>query len=224
MREYNFESDGFCIVPDVLTVAECDSISRSLDQLQTSEHGYRNLLDQPWCKTLAQSIRRHPSIRSLLPIDALAVQCTLFEKPQGHNWLVPIHQDLSIPVREKLANAALVGWSEKQGVMFVQPPDLVLERLVAVRLHIDACGIDDGALRVVPGSHQFGRLANAQALAVRDKTGEVVCPVAIGGALLLKPLALHASSKATGSNRRRILHLVFGPAALPFELRWHQAV
>lgn len=40
------------------------------------------------------------------------------------------------------------------------------------------------------------------------------------GVLLMRPLALHASSKATGSSRRRVLHFVYGPLALPYGLRW----
>ena len=41
-----------------------------------------------------------------------------------------------------------------------------------------------------------------------------------GGAMVMKPLLLHASSKASIDNRRRVLHFVFGPASLPGPLRW----
>ncbi len=33
----------------------------------------------------------------------------------------------------------LRGWSEKEGSMFVQPPIALLERMVALRLHLDDC-------------------------------------------------------------------------------------
>lgn len=39
----------------------------------------------------------------------------------------------------------------------------------------------------------------------------------------MRPLLLHASSKATGRSRRRVLHFVYGPAQLPSGLRWHEA-
>jgi hypothetical protein len=40
----------------------------------------------------------------------------------------------------------------------------------------------------------------------------------------MRPLALHTSSKATGTGRRRVLHVVFGPPELPFGLQWQHAV
>jgi hypothetical protein len=42
--------------------------------------------------------------------------------------------------------------------------------------------------------------------------------------LVLKPLLLHASSKASMPSQRRVLHFVFGPPVLPFGLEWPQAV
>ena len=41
--------------------------------------------------------------------------------------------------------------------------------------------------------------------------------------MLMRPLLLHASSKATGASRRRVLHFVFGPPALPHGLAWVRA-
>ena len=224
MKSQRFAHDGFEILPHILTDSECESISSSLAQISSKGVGFRNLLDFPWCKELTQTIRLHHAIAAALPHDAVAVQCTYFEKSHGQNWLVPLHQDLSIPVRQKIEHPELSGWSEKEGSVFVQPPVAVLQQLVAVRLHIDECGVDDGPLRIVPASHMHGRLSNESALNARDHLGEVICPVAKGGALLLKPLLLHASSKAAGSSRRRVLHLVYGPRLLPFELEWQHAV
>lgn len=224
MNIHRFENDGFAVLSPILTGSMCEEISSSLTQISNKGIGSRSLLDFPWCTKLAQAIRQHPAIVALLPCDAVAVQCTYFEKSQDQNWLVPIHQDLSIPVKKKVDDPTLTGWSEKQGSVFVQPPDVVLQELVAVRLHVDECGEDDGPLRVVPGSHRKGRLSNEDAIKVRDNLGEVVCIVEKGGALLMRPLVLHASSKATGHSRRRVLHFVFGPSVLPLGLRWQYAV
>lgn len=54
----------------------------------------------------------------------------------------------------------------------------------------------------------------------RDELGETICTVAKGGALLMKPLLLHSSSKSSGLGQRRVLHFVFGPRTLPCGLRW----
>ena len=106
----------------------------------------------------------------------------------------------------------------------MQPPVSVLERLVAVRVHIDDCPAESGALRVVPHSHMEGRIDQARAEALRQHHGETVVPIAQGGVLVMRPLILHASSKATSQNLRRVLHFVFGPQKLPLGLEWWWAV
>ena len=169
---------------------------------------------------LAVNLRRHPGVAEIVPPRWVAVQCTLFEKSPRKNWLVSLHQDLSIPVRERASNCELSGWSCKDGVLFVQPPPRILESLVALRVHLDDCGPQTGALRVVPGSHRFGRLDGTRASALREEYGEVMPTVSRGGVLAMRPLLLHASSKATVPSLRRVLHFVFGPPTLPLGLAW----
>jgi ectoine hydroxylase-related dioxygenase (phytanoyl-CoA dioxygenase family) len=106
----------------------------------------------------------------------------------------------------------------------VQPPVAVLEQLVAVRIHLDDCLVESGALRVVPQSHSQGRLSRERVEDLRRQNGETVVPVARGGALIMRPLILHASSKATSLAPRRVLHFVFGPPKLPLGLEWRWAV
>lgn len=182
--------------------------------------GNRCLLRQAWCADLARRLAADAAIAPLLPSAAVAVQCTYFEKSAQRNWLVALHQDLSMPVAERIEDPALGPWSSKDGQWFVQPPLAVLEALVAVRLHLDECRLDQGALRVVPGSHTGGIVAPDAALALRERLGEVPCPVEAGGAFVMKPLLLHASSKSRAAGRRRVLHFLYGPPTLPLGLRW----
>ena len=137
---------------------------------------------------------------------------------------MPVHQDLSIPVRTRVEHSALRGWSEKEGTLFVQPPAELLETLVAVRVHLDPCSADDGPLQFVPATHARGRIGAAEASRLRQDGPVVTCTVDRGGALIMRPLALHTSSKATGTSRRRVLHVVFGPPELPYGLQWEHAV
>ena len=104
--------------------------------------------------------------------------------------------------------------------MFVQPPVSLLENVLTLRLHVDECNERNGALRVVPGSHRLGRLAADEAGRAKEARGEVYVRVPRGGAMIMKPLLLHASSKASIGGMRRVLHFVFGPAELPGALRW----
>ncbi|MEC5385371.1 phytanoyl-CoA dioxygenase family protein [Uliginosibacterium sp. H3] len=219
-----FAEDGFALIPEVLMQGECASIAKQASQPSSAAAGTRGLLSHAWCRTLAKTIQRHPALSRFIPPDLVAVQCTYFEKSLDTNWLVPVHQDLSIPVAERVSEPSLTGWSEKEGALYVQAPVGVLEQLVAVRIHIDACGAEDGPLRIVPGSHRRGRISAEEAPAIRQSRAEWVCVAEQGSVLLMRPLLLHASSKATGSSKRRVLHFLFGPRSLPFDLRWHETV
>ena len=215
----SFRDDGFAIIPRVIETAECLLAAEQIATL-TGSAGTRNLLSFSWCQELAAKISHHPDIAKLLRKDARPVLCTYFEKSTEMNWLVPAHQDLSIPVRERVSDPALHGWSVKEGQVFVQAPDETLAELFAVRVHIDRCGPEDGALRVVPGSHRNGRLPMAEIGVIRSLEGDVLCTAEAGDALVMRPLLIHASSKSRGDSTRRILHFLFGPAELPCGLEW----
>ena len=214
----SFDADGFALLPALVTEAELASIEAAMTQHDGV--GSRDLLDQPWCAGLARRLIGDALVAGAIPCTHVPVQCTSFEKSVERNWLVAVHQDVAIPVAARVDHPALAGWSNKAGTWFVQPPVSVLEQLVALRLHVDDCGVDDGPLSVVAGSHGLGRLGDEEAVAVRDARGIVACPVPRGGAMLMRPLLLHASSKATGRSRRRVLHFLFGPPVLPCGLRW----
>jgi len=210
---------GYAVVPDVLDRAETSAAARSTEQVLTRV-GSRRLLDERWCQDLADRLAGNPCIRGMLPLNAQAVQCTSFVKTGASNWLVSLHQDLSLPVAERVSSAHCKGWSEKEGETFVQPPIAVLDDTLAVRVHLDDCRADNGALRVIRGSHLLGRLSPSDIARVRKEAEEVVVSVPEGGAMLMRPLLLHASSKTTSENLRRVLHFVYGPGSLPEGLRW----
>ena len=200
------------------------STCQRLAPCEPASAGTRCLLSLAWCQSLAGRLRQHAEISAPLPPDHVAVQCTYFEKSIERNWLVPVHQDLSIPVAHRVPKAGLNGWSEKEGMLFVQPPIEVLESLVAVRLHLDACTEADGPLVVIPGTHKLGLIDDEAAVQARRGGPVVTCAVQRGDALVLRPLLLHASSKASGISMRRVLHFLFGPRELPLGLQWRLAV
>lgn len=218
-----FSSEGFAIVRNVLDASECAALAANAQEAAGNSAGTRRLLELPWCRALSMRLRTD-KLRGTVPENYVAVQCTYFEKSRGRNWLVPIHQDLSIPVKERRDVPGFSRWSEKEGEVFVQAPAGFLSRLVAVRVHLDPCHEEDGPLNVVPGSHALGILAPGAAVAARSDVGTKVCIAGVGDALLMRPLLLHASSKASGASLRRVLHFVFGPRELPHDLRWRHAV
>jgi hypothetical protein len=215
MEEDTFATQGFVLLPEVLGTKECEAIAAHVAGASAGAVGTRCLLPQPWCQAVAEHLRRHSSLAAFIPPGYVASQCTYFEKSRSRNWLVAVHQDLSIPVAERVNHPALHGWSEKEGALFVQAPVELLRQLVAVRLHIDNCAVNDGPLRVVAGSHLQGRVEPEAAASARQTQGEVICTGSRGSVLVMRPLLLHASSKAAGNSLRRVLHLLFGPGELP---------
>ncbi|MFZ5638940.1 MAG: phytanoyl-CoA dioxygenase family protein [Pseudomonadota bacterium] len=214
---------GWLRLPSALPMGGLDALAANA-MPDAGEAGSRNLLDRDACAALVAPIRNVLCAQGLLSSDAVAVQCTLFRKDVDCNWKVPYHQDLSIPVAERIDHPALSGWSVKEDGHYVQPPVALLETLLAVRLHLDACGIDDGALRVVPGSHRLGRLPADRIADIDKRDEEVVCMADAGDLVLMRPLLLHASSKAARPNGRRVLHFLFARPVPGHGLRWRIAV
>jgi hypothetical protein len=220
MTVWDFKTQGFALVPNVLSDQRCEAIAATLSSLPLGASGIRSLLQYAWCQQLAQDLQMHPALAADIGADAVHVQCTYFEKSQHHNWLVAWHQDLSIPVAQRVDNPQLTGWAMKEGVQYVHAPDAVLQQLVAVRLHIDVCGVDDGPLKVVARSHRLGRMDTESLQAVDKTQAATVCTIGQGGVMLMHPWLWHASSKSRGLSQRRVLHFVFGPRILPYGLQW----
>ena len=216
----SFQTQGYSLVKRVVTFAQVAHLLAKIPCTVTLSGGTRCLIDEPWCAALADQLCSHPLLQTLIGPQFFAVQCTYFEKSSDRNWLVPFHQDRSIPVARRVQG--LTGWAEKEGQLFVHAPLDLLSQLVAVRLHLDACDEEDGPLRVVPGSHRQGLLEEVEIAAMRQKHGELICKAAAGDALVLSPLLLHASSKANGTGRRRLLHFLFAPRQPGHGLNWRR--
>jgi ectoine hydroxylase-related dioxygenase (phytanoyl-CoA dioxygenase family) len=181
----------------------------------------RNLLDESKeVQDLASSEEIRALLEPLMGADFFPVRGILFDKIPDANWKVPWHQDLTIAVQERVDVEGFGPWSVKADVIHVQPPTTILEKMLTVRIHLDDCGEDNGALRVIAGSHLSGRIPEAEISSCRARGHEQICAVAAGGALLMRPLLLHASSPSRLPGHRRVVHLDFASATLPSGLRW----
>lgn len=213
------DEKGHALLPALLSPGLLDATAQALERWLGQVAGSRNLLTQPQCRDVAIQLKKQLMGAGLLDASSVAVQCTLFDKTPDRNWLVALHQDTSIPASDGKVPSVV-----KEGEPYVQPPVDILQSLLAVRLHLDDCGPDAGPLRVVPGSHRAGRLNDADAQDLRAAHGETTCAAQRGDALLMRPLLLHASSRARSPARRRVLHFLFGPERLPNGLVWNRTV
>lgn len=219
-RDHQVQEDGFSIVADVMDPAGCLDLRRSLGPAH--EAGRRGLLASPPAAALARSNRLLDLVRPHLPSEPFPVRAIYFDKSPLTNWLVAWHQDLTLAVRSRVDTPGFGPWSTKDGVPHVQPPVRLLEQMLAVRLHLDDADASNGALRVLPGSHRFGRLPPKRIQELRAAQTEFLCAVPAGGALLMRPLLLHASSRSTSTRHRRVLHIEYAGFGLPAGLEWHE--
>lgn len=224
------ERDGFAVVDGVLSEAE---VARLIDALggqarphtgnKRAGYGRRNLFEQV---PATLELVRHPAIAGLVELalgpGAFAVRAILFDKLEGANWHVGWHQDQAIAIRQRADARGFGPTSVKDGVPHTRASADVLSRMIAVRLHLDDCGLGNGPLRCVPGSHKLGRLDPDQSLSAKERLGEQTCTASRGGALLMRPLCLHASSPAKSPSHRRVIHIEFANTELPQLLAWYE--
>src|SRR5277367_3133056 len=220
---------GFSVIPRVFDFDELEYLKGELSLIAPSDavrrrgetFAIRDLLEAcPAVRNLAESSRIRSLVSPILGDDAFAVRSLLFDKTAEANWLVPWHQDVTICVAEKREAPGYGPWSIKAGQWHVQPPTAVLERMLSVRVHLDRCDESNGALRVIPSTHNHGRMNPNDVRHAEETNGISICSVESGGVLLLLPLLVHASSPARNPAHRRVIHIDFANSELHGGLSW----
>ncbi len=215
---------GFAIVDRVVDARTLDELRTEADLAAAaakSRGGARNLLQRS--AALRETAENGPVVelaRKLIGRNARPTKLTLFDKTSDANWKIRWHQDVTIAVRERIDIEGFDGWSEKESVVHVRAPAEVLASVLALRLHLDDTPTENGALRVVPGSHLSGRLSQTEIRRFVDSRTENFCEVAAGGVMVMRPLLLHASAVATQPSHRRVLHFEYCAEDLPGGLEW----
>jgi hypothetical protein len=143
--------------------------------------------------------------RPVFPIDAV-----FFDKRPDANWAVPAHQDVVVPIPSEADARAARNERLRHGLRYGEPADHVLRELVALRIHFDDAGADNGGIAIADGSHQRGRLSDTE---IRGIPAEAFAPYdcRTGDVLLMKPLAVHRSGRSLLPTRRRVLHVLYAP-------------
>jgi hypothetical protein len=227
-----FREQGFSVRERVLPADEADRLAIAIEQIPLGDevrrkqqiYGIRNLLEVcPAVCELANDPRIRQFAVAALGDKAFAVRAIFFDKVPGANWSLFRHQDNVIAVQEKIELPGFTAWSNKAGTWQVQPPAEVLANMIAVRVHLDDCGPDNGPLRVLPGSHRHGWIEESLD-DWKSRVPEVVCTVDKGGIVTMCPLTLHASSRSSAAEHRRVIHFEFAAAELPGGLRWKSRI
>lgn len=217
----NLQAHGCCLVPSSFSEDALNTLRDTL--FQDHSAGERCLLDHPAVRETALTLKRELVSTSHLPTNAIAIQAIAFNKTATTNWKVAWHQDLMFPFAKEVTSKDFDLPTLKQGIHYARPPESVLNQLLAVRLHLDDCDATNGPLRISPGTHLAGILKTATLPEQVASYGDIACLAKKGEVLLMRPLALHASSQAAEPKHRRILHLVYHSGE-PIPETWHRAI
>ena len=203
-------AQGFTIVEAVLDGTEVAELARALETSDLDWSlgaGARDLMNHRAVSAVAVDPRLFAIARRFLGASAVPYKATLFDKSPARNWLVTWHQDTALP----LWNAAIFRWgpwSIKSGITYAHAPATALSRVVALRLHFD----DSREKRAAAGASwnaALGVLSDADTARLVREIPPVDCFVPSGGIVAMRPLILHASSKAEADPPRRVLHIEY---------------
>lgn len=207
-----FDPDaGYAIHDGVLHASETARLLTSLSDAKVprTKAGARHILRVPAVRAVAQDPGVLEIARQYVGSGARPFRATLFDKSPDANWLVAWHQDTALPLRWRIDDPAWGPWSTKAGVLYAHAPAWALEQIVALRISLDDSTLANGPLRVLPGTNAEGVLSEARIDALSRAKTPVDCVTAAGGIVAVRPLTVHASSKSTSTQRRRVLHVEY---------------
>ena len=211
MLSAEIAEQGFAITNGIFSSAEISALEKELQlaDLPRSRAGIRHAMRNSAVAKTANHPRLLGIARAVLGIEAVPYRATLFDKSPVSNWLVTWHQDTALPLREKRESAGWGPWSVKDNVIYAHAPAAVLSDVLALRLHLDDSGADNGPLRVLPRTHTLGVLSDENMMALAAEIPAVECLASLGGVLAMRPLLVHASSKSRSERPRRVLHIEY---------------
>lgn len=211
-------TQGYALISGVFDRGAIDRLLQELSgvNLPRSRAGLRHAMRIAAVAEMARGADLLGIAREILGEDAFPFRATLFDKSATANWLVVWHQDTALPLKERRELAGWGPWSVKDGIQYAHAPASALEQVVALRVHLDDSTSENGPLRVLPGTHTLGVLTDEEIHDLSMKVAEAECLVPRGGVLAMRPLIVHASSKAQSDKPRRVLHIEYSaPNALP---------
>ena len=218
--DLHIERDGARCFRSAIDDRTCVAIEDALAELPVDKAGVR--------------IGSAPALRAMLaadgPVGSIAattigplarpVRAVLFDKTPATNWSLGWHQDRTIVVETRAPTEGFGPWTVKAGLIQVEPPFALLERMVTLRVHLDPVDDTNAPLRVVPGSHIIGKVAKADVLPYVARLGERICLAERGDVWLYATPILHGSRAANPPRRRRVLQVDYASEDLPAPLQW----
>lgn len=218
------EHRGYAVLNNVIALRDVRKLKKELNKKL-------DLKNQPNKNFERALFVKHPDLVNLLlsPIiqkivmaidkDAFVCKAIYLNKTTEANWYVTWHQDTTINVIDKIETDGYHAWTQKDGVVSVCPPTDINKAIFTLRIHLDDADAGNGALEVIPGSYNKV-LTDEEKNTIITYTKSTMVEVNEGGVMLMKPLLLHRSSKATNQRHRRVVHIEFVSQKLANGLQW----
>jgi hypothetical protein len=206
IHEHGFEIHNRLLMP-----SECDRLVAELSasDVLRSRAGARHLISMPGIAMLASDPRMRTLAADALGGRAVPFRATLFDKSAESNWSVVWHQDTALPLATRFETEGWGPWSVKAGVMYAHAPASALNRVIALRIHLDESTSTNGPLRVLAGTHKKGLLTDEQVAELARISAATECLVGRGGVLMMRPLLVHSSTRVVTKAARRVLHIEY---------------
>ncbi len=223
MSRLDFEKDGVEIRKALLSQKDIEIVKSDID-LESDifqKYGVRNLEKKFSSISRLVADEKILSIaQTLLNGRVSLVRAIFFDKTPQKNWFVTWHQDKMVTLDRKTNIEGWSAWTLKDGIHHVQPPVAVLNKMVTFRLHIDSSDVENGCLKVIPGTHKYGILKQEEIDKIVACEAAVSCEVDTGDAVIMRPHILHSSSKARNPDHRRVVHIEYSSYELPDGVSW----
>jgi ectoine hydroxylase-related dioxygenase (phytanoyl-CoA dioxygenase family) len=221
------EVDGFSIINEFIPELQVNEIHSALERRNVLDFddakasGFNLLRIIPAVEQLASSARLLSIVRGELGDSTFPINALLLDKSLSQNWGLDWHQDLKIAVTNKIDVPDYDNWTKEYGINLCIPPLEILEKLLSVRIHLDPCTIQNGALLLIPKTHKSGILSNLDLKEIVRREA-ICCEIDRGGIMCMKPLLLHKSPYSISQKKRRVIQINYSGSRLDHGLQWHR--
>lgn len=177
------------------------------------------------CESLSTWLSRSPKLTGLLGkighAQSRPVRAILFDKGPTTNWALGWHQDRTICVKRRVETEGYGPFTTKAGLVHVEPPFELIERMTTIRFHLDPVDDSNAPLRIAVGSHKMGKISAGEVEAIARRSDVVACHAEAGDAWVYSTPILHSSERSRSvDHRRRVLQVDFSPDSLAGKLEW----
>ena len=215
-----FERDGAALFEKTVSIEDVVTLREEFSRLEFKA-GARPFELSDLVKSLISSNGCFGKIAQALGrANARPVRVLAFDKTPESNWNLGWHQDRVVALKEKHEVSGFQNWTLKNNRHHAEAPVELLQQMFSLRLHLDDCDASNGALKVLAGSADFGKLSDSEVRQISAEMTPFVCEAKLGNILAMKALAIHASEPSINPTHRRVLHVDYCDSELPSPLKW----